>query len=169
MNLSKRVKCRTFDGAHSFAGEWTPGFSSCRSHGLPVRRLPGAFRAPYCPQAQTPSVLQDSEERGESSVQKLTKLTLRSDLVLVPVIVTDKSGKPRSGLQKDSFSVEENGKPQSIFIFEEMKTESLPVGPTVADREGYSNFTPGTDRAWRINIVVLDLINTPSMRQLEVR
>jgi VWFA-related protein len=121
------------------------------------------------PQPQTPPVQQGSEEQSASSARQLTKLTVRSDLVLVPVIVTDKSGKPVSGLQKDSFTLEENGKARSISVFDEMKTESLPVGTRDAEPERYANFSAEDDHAWRITIVVLDIINTPSMRQVEAR
>jgi VWFA-related protein len=99
----------------------------------------------------------------------LVKLSLRSDLVLVPVVVTDKSGKPVSGLQKDAFRIEENGKARTISIFEETKTETLAGRPRDAGLEGYSNFSPGSDHPWRITIVVLDMINTPWMRQAEAK
>jgi len=52
-----------------------------------------------------------------ASPQELVKLTARSDLVLVPVIVTDKSGKHVSGLGKEAFRVEEDGKVREISIF----------------------------------------------------
>lgn len=158
-----------FDQLRRRMNSWTIGvvrallaFLFCSS---PAFCLQGAV----LPQAQTPSIQQGSESRGAFSAQELTKLTVRSDLVLVPVIVTDKSGKPVSGLQKDSFGIEENGKARAISVFEEMKTESLAVFPRDAAIEGYSNFSPGNDHPYRITIVVLDMINTPSMRQMEAR
>jgi len=121
------------------------------------------------PQARFPSAQTDSEARGAYNVSESVKLSLRSDLVLVPVIVTDKSGKPASGLPKDAFRIEENGKARSISIFEETKTESLAGRLRGAGLEGYSNFSPGTDHPWRITVVVLDMINTPWMRQAEAK
>ncbi|MGB9431369.1 MAG: hypothetical protein WBQ89_03925, partial [Candidatus Acidiferrum sp.] len=61
----------------------------------------------------------------QSSVppQSPAKLSTRSDLVLVPVIVTDKAGNPVSSLAKDAFTVEENGKRRSLSLFEETRTE----------------------------------------------
>jgi hypothetical protein len=50
-----------------------------------------------------------TENRVALPPQELAKLTARTNLVLVPVIVTDKSGKHVSGLQKDAFRIEENG------------------------------------------------------------
>jgi VWFA-related protein len=99
--------------------------------------------------------------------QDLVKLTTRSDLVLVPVIVTDKSGNHVPGLTKDSFRIEENGKLRSISIFEELHTEA-PTIPASAQNPGtYSNFLLGDDHPWRITIVVLDMLNTPWLRQIE--
>jgi len=43
-----------------------------------------------------------SENRTALPPQELAKLTARTDLVLVPVIVTDKSGKHVSGLRKEA-------------------------------------------------------------------
>ena len=48
-----------------------------------------------------------------------TTLKINSRAVLVDVIVTDRSGKPVTGLKQDSFTVNEQGKPQTISFFEE--------------------------------------------------
>jgi VWFA-related protein len=120
-------------------------------------------------QGQMPSAKSHSEEDGTPRPEERIKLTVRSDLVLIPVVVTDKSGKSLSGLQKDAFGIEENSKPRTISIFEEIKTERLAARPKDAGLKGYSNFFPGNDHPWRITIVVLDMINTPWMRQVEAR
>jgi len=120
-------------------------------------------------QTPAPAARQGSQAGGTSSAQDLTKLKVSSDLVLIPVIVTDKSGKPVAGLQKETFTVEENGKARAVSVFEEMKTESLAGLPRETALEGYSNFSPGNGHPWRVTIVVLDMINTPSMRQVEAR
>jgi VWFA-related protein len=101
--------------------------------------------------------------------QELVKLTARSDLVLVPVVVTDKSGKAVAGLKKDTFRVEENGKLRNLTLFEETKTEKPVAGKKDASSPTESNFLLGDDHVWRVTIVVLDMINTPSMRQLEAK
>src|SRR4051794_18442075 len=46
-------------------------------------------------------------------------LRLNSRAVLVDVIVTDRDGKPVTGLTKDSFRLTEEGRPQSVSYFEE--------------------------------------------------
>jgi len=101
--------------------------------------------------------------------QELTKLTARADLVLVPVIVRDKSGKHVSGLQKDAFRIEENGNLRSVSVFEESRTEKLVARAKAASSEGYSNFVAGGDHPLRMTAILLDMINTPWMRQLEAK
>ena len=109
------------------------------------------------------------ENRAAFPPQELAKLTARTDLVLLPVIVADRSGKHVSGLQKDAFRVEENGNVRSVSVFEETETEKLVARRRDAILDGYSNFVPGEEHLWRLTAVVLDTINTPWMRQLEAK
>src|SRR5579863_10357086 len=60
--------------------------------------------------AQTPA---------QDAATPTSTLQINSRAVLVDVIVTDKSGKPVTGLKQDAFAVTEQGKPQSIGYFEE--------------------------------------------------
>jgi VWFA-related protein len=107
------------------------------------------------------------ENRTAPAPPEVAKLTGRADLVLVPVIVTDKSGKYVPGLQKEAFHIEENGKVCSVSVFEEMKTEKLVAPSRDTASQGYSNFIPGDEHPRRLTAIVLDMINTPAMRQLE--
>jgi len=100
---------------------------------------------------------------------ELAKLSARSDLVLVPVIVTDKSGKHVSGLQKEAFRIEENGNLRGISVFEETETETPVARGRDTASEGYSNFVFGDEHSWRLTTIVLDMVNTPWMRQLEAK
>jgi Ca-activated chloride channel homolog len=54
-------------------------------------------------------------------------LSSRTDLVVLPVSVTDRHGDFVSGLKGDNFSVLENGKPQSIEFFEQ-ENSPLTIG-----------------------------------------
>jgi VWFA-related protein len=110
-----------------------------------------------------------SENRVALPPHEFAKLTARTDLVLVPVIVHDKSGKHVSGLQKEAFRIEENGNVRGVSVFEETKTEKLVASGKDAPLEGYSNFAPGEEHLWRLTTIVLDTINTPWMRQLEAK
>src|ERR1700688_2885181 len=51
------------------------------------------------------------------------KFTARTDLVLIPTIVTDKSGKHVSGLKREDFTAFENGVEQKIATFEEITSD----------------------------------------------
>lgn len=44
-------------------------------------------------------------------------IRVSTHLVLVDVVVTDKQGKPITGLRREDFEVEENGKGQKISTF----------------------------------------------------
>ncbi len=109
------------------------------------------------------------ENRIAPASQESAKLTGRADLVLVPIVVTDKSGKYVPGLHKEAFNVEENGKIRSVAVFEETKTEKVVAPSRDTAREGYSNFIPGDEHPRRLTAIVLDMINTPAMRQLEAK
>jgi VWFA-related protein len=110
-----------------------------------------------------------TENVSVAAPQEWTKLSSRADLVLVPVTVADKSGKHVSGLRKEAFRIEENGRLRSVSVFEETKTEKLVAASKNGDDEGYSNFVAGDQHSWRLTAVVLDMTNTPWMRQLEAK
>lgn len=93
------------------------------------------------------------------------RLSVRTDFVLVPVIVTDKSGNPVAGLSKDAFRLEENGKLRSLSFFEETQTQKLTTFLKQSS-SGSANFLPHDERL-RLTVVVVDMVNTPWLRQLE--
>src|SRR5262249_45792282 len=66
--------------------------------------------------------------------QPPSALKVRTSLVIIPAIVTDKSGKPVLDLTKDDFVVKEDGKPQTIAFFEHIRTAASPgVRPAVPE------------------------------------
>ena len=91
--------------------------------------------------------------------------TASSELVLVPAVVTDKSGRHISELKKSDFVLLEDGKPQSISIFEELKTSSERVQRMVSAPGQFSNVLQSTETPKRLVIVALDVINTPMLLQ----
>ena len=113
----------------------------------------------------SPLLAQQASTPPQSSV----KFSTRSDLVLIPVMVTDKSGKPVSGLSKDAFRIEENGKLRTLSLFEETRTEKLVAGPKESAANIYSNFLPHDEHSSRITMLVLDMLNTPWLRQTEAK
>lgn len=124
----------------------------------------------------TPFAQQTSSSGQPAEVQSVpanggavAEFKSRTDLVLVPVVVRDKKGKSIPVLSKDAFRLEENGKEQSISLFEEVQvpaTES--VVPAVSSL-GYSNIPFDNSSQIRLTIIVLDLLNTSMLQRTDAR
>lgn len=96
-------------------------------------------------------------------------IRVSTHLVLVDVVVTDKSGKPMTGLKPDDFTVEENGKKQKIAFFttpEEARRQSEPpqLGPGI-----YTNRPEFRSPGGPAVAIVLDAANTPFQDQAYAR
>ncbi len=68
---------------------------------------------------------------------QMAKFSTTSNLVVVDVTITDKSGKPVDNLTKENFTILEDGKPQKISVFDlqKLSIESEPPPPlTLADQ-----------------------------------
>jgi VWFA-related protein len=96
------------------------------------------------------------------------KFTARTELVLIPTLVTDKSGAHITGLKKEDFTVLENGSEQKIATFEEITSTALRFSRPKNPGE-FSNSLAGDASARRITIIVLDLINTAFVDQAYAR
>lgn len=97
------------------------------------------------------------------------KFTSRAELVLVPVVVKDKSGRFVGGLTVDDFTILENGQPQRISTLEEVKPSVGTVQrPRVAPGE-YTNVVTAGSAPRRLTIIALDLVNTPFLDQARAR
>src|SRR6266849_2541911 len=95
------------------------------------------------------------EEPGGSSI------STRTDLVLVPVVVTDKSGKHLSKLNKDDFRLEEDGKTQGISRFEEITASATPMRHAAAPLpNAFTNEVLGDPSSRVLVIIALDFLNT---------
>ena len=71
-----------------------------------------------------------------SSSGPVVQFTANSNLVIVDVVITDKSGKPIKSLKQSDFSVLEDGKPQKVSVFEYQELSNEPEPPpklTLAD------------------------------------
>jgi VWFA-related protein len=88
-------------------------------------------------------------------------LQINSRAVLVDVIVTDRNGKPVTGLKKDAFTVTEQGKPQKISFFEEngLEKPAQPVELPKLPPDVFSNFSPFPQPP-AVNVLLLDSLNT---------
>ncbi len=103
------------------------------------------------------------------SQSEAPKFSSRSELVLVPAVVTDKSGKHISNLTKDDFVVLEDGKPQKVSVFEELKTSATRVQRTALSPGHFSNVLETDAHPKRLVIVALDVVNTPILLQSSAR
>ncbi len=93
-----------------------------------------------------------------------------TELVLIPTVVNDKSGAHISGLRKDAFALKQDGKSQPIAVFEEVSTDSSSMHRSEGEHGTFSNFETGNSSDYhRLNIIVLDLLNTPFSDQANAR
>ena len=106
---------------------------------------------------------------GDDKSQAGVTFTSRTELVLVPVIVTDKSGGPVAGLTKDDFDLQENGKSKPISTFEEVKTLTNRPSRPAPQRGIYTNELNNDSTPKRMTIFALDLVNTPFLDQSYAR
>jgi VWFA-related protein len=92
------------------------------------------------------------------------KFSAQTELVMVPVVVTDHSGAHLRALKKEDFSLLEDGKEQKIAFFEEMVTTPRPARRVTHPNE-FSNTLEGSSNTRRLTVIVLDTINTPFLDQ----
>jgi len=85
--------------------------------------------------------------------------------VTVPVVILRK-GKNVPGLSKDAFRLEENGKEQTISLFEEVQPPTGVSTAAPADR-GFSNLPFDNASQLRLTIIVLDLLNTSLLQRTD--
>jgi len=104
---------------------------------------------------------------SQSPSQGVPAPTIRvsTRLVLVDVVVTDKQGKPVSGLKAEDFTIEEKGKKQKIAVFqtpEEAQQQNTPpqLGPGL-----YTNRPEFRSPGGPLTVLLLDAANTPFQDQ----
>jgi len=96
------------------------------------------------------------------------RFTSRTELVLIPTLVTDKAGAHITGLKKEDFAVLENGSARQISTFEEITSDpTLLSRPTHPDE--FSNSVTGGGSTRRVTLIVLDLLNTSFTDQAYAR
>src|SRR3984957_12293283 len=108
--------------------------------------------------------VKDKDKGNASEV----KFAAGAELVLIPAIITDKSGNHISGLKQEDFTVLENGAEQKIATFEEITSKAQRLARPDRLNE-FSNSLAGDPFSARVTIVVLDFINTPFMAQALAR
>src|SRR5437870_5586092 len=94
-------------------------------------------------------------------------IRVTTHLVVVDVVVTDKQGKPITGLHPEDFEVEENGRAQKVSTF-------VPAGQNLGAAEPlppgiYSNKPQYRSPGGPITVMLLDAVNTPYSDQAYAR
>ncbi len=142
-----------------------------------VLLLPCLCRAESPAAANAPGSAYTSRPQaaGQNTAANAPVIKVRSDLVLVDVVVT-KNGAPVKGLTSDKFRVLENGKEQELKVFEVHSQEQQPAtasnapapkAPELAPNN-YSDFSPYPPSS-AVNVLLLDALNTQSKDQSYVR
>jgi len=125
--------------------------------------------APYYPPERDFNSLPDPTSQVRIQYQQFDKslitFSTSAQYVLVPVIVTDKSGHPVPRLTKSEFRVLENGTEQKIASLEEFKATALTPGVK------NNNDAPsvGGTAPRQLVIIVFDMVNTPITDQQRAR
>jgi VWFA-related protein len=84
------------------------------------------------------------------------------------VVVTGRDEAHLGGLSRGAFKIEERGKTREVTIFEEVRTVAADAKSRPAiTLEGRSNFNFGSAQNWRMTMVVMDMLNTPYLSQVE--
>lgn len=107
------------------------------------------------------SSAQISQASSNTGTAPVATFRSRADLVYVPVIVKDKKGRHLSGLTKESFTIEQDGKTVGASIFEEVKNAGSEISQPRVVPGTISNYAAGDERPKRLLIIVLDTLNTP--------
>lgn len=111
----------------------------------------------------TPVPLASANDEGK------IEFRTQSILVQVPVVVTDKNGNHIHGLSKNDLHVFENGKEQTISVFEEMVSSNLKL-PAVPMQPGeFHNLVLSDKEPHTITVIALDTVNTPFLDQTNGR
>jgi VWFA-related protein len=114
-------------------------------------------------------VLLSSSLHSQTDSSPAPTFTSSTELVLIPVVVHDKSDAHISGLRKEEFTLKQDGKPQPAAVFEEVRTSSERVRRSTGIQGTFNNFEPGGSQYHRLTIIVLDYVNTPFADQANAR
>lgn len=109
-------------------------------------------------------------QTAPASGAPVTTIRTTSDLVVVDVVASDSQQNPVHQLTAADFTVLEDGKPQTVKVFEEHQTQpSAPLPPAPKFDPGiFTNYSVAPVNG-ALNILLLDKLNTPLDAQTVVR
>jgi len=112
----------------------------------------------------------DAQAKTPAQTQPQTTIRANTDLVVVDVTVSDAHENPVHQLTAADFTVLEDGKPQTLNVFEEHAAgPPAPLGAEPKFAPGmFSNFS-ATPQTGALNILLFDKLNTPVNAQMDVR
>jgi VWFA-related protein len=96
---------------------------------------------------------------GAAGGEDASRFSSQSGLVLVPVIVRDKSGKHVEKLSQDAFTIYQDGKAQKVSVFQEVHATDNPIARPYGKSE-FGNEVGQDVGPHRLVVVVVDAINT---------
>lgn len=135
----------------------------------PPARTGGSTQAPVPDFSRLPDLSETTGVRFQSYDKSPLTFTSKPTYVLVPVVVTNKDGKPAVGLKKEDFLVQENGKEQKVASLEEIKPSAAPLSRPATPGNEVTNQVPGDVTPRRLVIIALDVVNTPFLDQTRAR
>lgn len=107
------------------------------------------------------SIAQQPSTSPAAPIPHTATLTVNARLIVLDVVVTDKSGRPVTDLKQNDFQVLEDGKQQNIRSFEQPSVHTLPL---VSTAQGAATvFDPAQPASFGqapVTILVLDQLNT---------
>ncbi len=124
----------------------------------------------FCALLCLPMYGSGSGQTAPSSGAPMTTIRTSSDLVVVDVVASDSQQNPVHKLTAADFTLLEDGKPQTVKVFEEHQTQTsapLPPAPKL-DPGIFTNYSVAPANG-ALNILLLDKLNTPMDAQSVVR
>ena len=109
-----------------------------------------------------------AEKSAQPESSQIPTFSSRSELVLVPVIVTDHKGEAIRGLNKEAFVLRDDNAQRSVSVFEEVVASNDRAVTAKRDPSVFSN-DRGAASAKRLVILAFDAINTPIDDQIVAR
>jgi len=109
-------------------------------------------------------------QAAATAAEPITTIRTSSDLVVVDVVASDSQQNPVHHLTAGDFTVLEDGKAQTLKVFEEHATGTpAPLAPAPKFDPGvFTNYSV-TPASGALNILLLDKLNTPINAQMVVR
>ncbi len=109
-----------------------------------------------------------SNETGLSTPGSTLTLKTSTQVVTLDVVVTDANGHTVKNVPRDDFRVLEEGKPQALTFFEEVKANPAASKPVTQQNEVapniFTNRSPAPETE-SVALIVYDLLNTPADQQ----